>query len=118
MFAFTPDRGKTLVETEEAVRAEFEDFDTHFMLEDDAGSALLATGAGFGPFTLEWFPASRVGTHQEAAEPLKRDEVLAAMLAYFRGDPAWRQSHVWLDVEDRTPGWLDRLLSGWNPVRR
>jgi hypothetical protein len=61
MFAFTPDRGKTQVETEEAVRAEFEEFDTYFMLEDNAGTALLATGAGFGPFVLEWFPASRGG---------------------------------------------------------
>jgi hypothetical protein len=115
MFAFTPDRGKKLVATEEAVRAEFEVFDSHFMLEDDAGSALLATGEGFGPFSLEWFPAPRTGRHLEAAETLKRDEVLAAMLAYFRGDPAWRESHPWVEVDDPKPGWLDRLLSGWGP---
>jgi hypothetical protein len=44
---------------------------------------------------------------------LKRDEVLSAMLAHFRNDPAWRESRLWLEVEDRQPGWIDRLLSGW-----
>jgi hypothetical protein len=115
MFAFTPDRGRKPVETEVAVRAAFDAFDTYFMLEDEAGSALLATGNGFGPFALEWFPASRVGTHLKASEELKRSEVLDAMLAYLRGDPAWRESRPWLEVEDRRPGWIERLLMGGGP---
>ena len=91
MNAFTPDRGRVQVLAEEGVRDEFEVFDSHFMLEDDGGSALLATGAGFGPYTLEWFPAAKSGRHLKAAEELKRDEILAAMLDYFRGGSTWRR---------------------------
>jgi hypothetical protein len=112
MIAFTPDRGRKLVATEEEVRTEFADFDTHFMLEDDEGSALLATGEDFGPYTLEWFSARRSGSHLEAVEELKRSEVLAAMLDYLRGGSAWRESRPWCEVADEGPGWLDRLLMG------
>ena len=52
---------------EERLGTEFEDFDSHFLLEDDGGSTPLATGEGFGPYTLEWFPAAKSGTHLKAA---------------------------------------------------
>lgn len=113
MFAFSPDRGRKRIAAEAEIPAAFENFDTYFMIEDDAGSALLATGEGFGPFALEWFPKDRGGTHLRADDELKRDEVLAAMLDYFRGASSWRESHAWLEVEDRAPGWLEQLLSGW-----
>ena len=108
MNAFTPDRGRVLVASEERLGAEFEDFDSHFLLEDDGGSTPLATGEGFGPYTLEWFPAAKSGTHLKAAEGLKRAEVLVAMLDYFRGGSAWRESRPWREVEDERPGLLDR----------
>ena len=110
MIAFTPDCGQKRVATEQEVRAEFEDFSAHFMLEDDEGSRLLATGEGFGPYALEWFPAERSGSHLKAAEELKRSEVLAAMLDYLRGGSAWREARPWHEVADEQPGWLDRLL--------
>ena len=81
MIALTIDRGRKPVETEESVRAEFEKFDVYFMLEDGEGATLLAAGEGFGPYTLEWFPAIWTGKHLKATEELKRAEVLAAMLA-------------------------------------
>ena len=70
MFAFTPDRGRKTVETEEDVRREFAVFEMYFMLEGDDGTSLLATGEGFGPFGLEWFPATRDGMHLKLTEEL------------------------------------------------
>ena len=112
MFASTPDRGRKPVETEEAIRAEFEEFNPYFMLEDEGAATLLAAGEGFGPYTLEWFPVPLTGTHLKAVEELKRIEVLAAMLAFFHGDPSWRESLAWLEVDDPKPGWIERLLNG------
>lgn len=112
MIVFTPDRGRKQVTTEEEARAEFAHFDTHFMLEDDEGSALVATGEGFGPYALEWFPARRGGSHLKSVEQLKRAEVLAAMIDYLRGGSAWRESRPWCEITDEQPGWLDRLLMG------
>jgi hypothetical protein len=115
MIVFTLERGRKRVETEGEVRSEFEDFSLHFLLESHDGSGLLATGEGFGPFALEWFPAKRTGSHLRATEELKRSEVLAAMLDYHRGDSAWRERFAWCDVEDGPTGWLDRLLAGMWP---
>ena len=92
MIAFTPDRGRKHVATEEEVCTEFADFDPHFLLEDDEGSILLTTGEAFGPYTLEWFPARRGGHHLKAVEELKRSEVLDSMLDYLRGGSAWREA--------------------------
>lgn len=88
----------------EEVRTEFADFDTHFMLDDHNGSALLATGEGFGPYTLEWFPARRGSSHLKAVEELKRSEVLAAMLDYLYGGSVWRESRPWCEVADEESG--------------
>ncbi len=112
MIAFTPDRGTKRVESDAEVLAEFGAFDTYFLLEDDAGAALLATGEGFGRLALEWFPAARAGFHLKASEELRRDEVLAAMLAFRGGEPGWRDRHGWVEVEDRRPGWIERFVTG------
>ena len=109
MFAFTPDRGRKTVETEEDVRREFDVFDMYFMLESDDGTSLMATGEGFGPFGLEWFPATRDGMHLKLTEELKRSEVLDAMLEYFHDKPKWQGE--WLEVEDLKPGLLARLAA-------
>jgi hypothetical protein len=112
VIAFTPDRGQKRVVTEDEVQAEFADFSVHFMLEDDEGSRLLATGEGFGPYTLEWFPAERSGSHLTTIGDLDRGKVLATMLDYLRGGTAWRESRQWHEVSNEQPGWLDRLLTG------
>jgi hypothetical protein len=112
MFAFTPDRGRKPVETEEAVRAEFQTSDVYFMLEDEEGATLLAAGEGFGPYTLEWFPAIWTGKHLKSTQELKRAEVLAAMLAFFRGEPGWRGPFDWQEADDPKPTLLARLLDG------
>jgi hypothetical protein len=112
MFAFTPDRGRKPVESEEATRAEFERFEIYFMLEDEVGATLLAAGEGFGPYTLEWFPATRTGKHLKATEELKRAEVLASMLTFFRGDPDWRGPFDWQEADDPKPTLLARLIDG------
>lgn len=109
MFAFTPDRGKKPVESEEDVRREFEVFDVYFMLDAEDGTALQAAGEGFGPFALEWFPAKRDGAHLKLDEELKRSEVLAAMLDYFHRKP--RRQGEWVEVEDLKPGLLARLAA-------
>jgi hypothetical protein len=112
VIAFSPDRGQKRVETEDEVRAEFDDFSVYFMLEDDEGSRLLATGEGFGPYSLEWFPSERSGFHLKATGDLDKGEVLATMLIYLRGGTAWREFRRWHEVADEQPGWLDRLLTG------
>jgi hypothetical protein len=111
MIALTPDRGRVPVATEKEVVAEFEAFDLYFMLEADDGASLMATGEGFGPYALESFPALKTGSHRKAVEELKRSEVLAAMLAYFRNDSNWRESHAWVEVEDLKPTWAGRILN-------
>jgi hypothetical protein len=111
MIAMTPDRGRRPVEAEKDLAAEFAAFELYFILEAEDGTALMATGEGFGPYALDWFPVPKTGMHQKAVEELKKSEVLAAMLAFFRGDTIWRDSHAWIEVEDLKPGWLERLLT-------
>jgi len=74
------------------------------VLESDDGSALQALGEGFGPYTLEHFPAPRTGTHTRACEELKRQEVLEAMVDFLGGGSAWRDAYLWREVEDEKRG--------------
>src|SRR4051812_17373133 len=111
MIALTPDRGRVAVATEKDVLAEFDALDLYFMIEAEDGTALMATGEGFGPYALEWFPAPKTGMHLKAVEELKRSEVLQAMLAFFHGDTSWRLSCNWIEVEDLKPTWLGRILT-------
>ena len=79
-------------------------------LTNDDGSALVALGEGFGPYTLESYPsAERSGTHQRACDELKKSEVRDAMLDYLRGGSAWRDSYSWFEVEDQGRGDLGCL---------
>ncbi len=74
MFVLTAD-GKTTVPTEKELTVAFEEHRDHgdrcFQLHGDDGAYLSAIGEGFGPYTLEWFPREKTGTHPRAAEPLK-----------------------------------------------
>jgi hypothetical protein len=69
-------------------------------LESDDGATLLAAGEGFGPYTLEYFPSPRSGTHLRARDELKKQEVRDAMVDYLRGGSAWRESYTWREVAD------------------
>jgi hypothetical protein len=113
MFVLTSD-GKTIVSTEKELAVAFEEHQAHgdlcFQLHGDDGAYLSAIGEGFGPYTLEWFPSERTGTHSRAAEELKRHEVLEALLDFLRGGSAWRKSRTWHEVEDERPPWPARLM--------
>jgi hypothetical protein len=112
MLVLTPDRA--WVATEEELTAAFQEHRDHgyrcFQLHRDDGAYLSAIGEGFGPYTLEWFPAEKTGTHLRVAEELKSQEVLAAMLDYLHGGSSWRKSSTWQEVGDEKPPWLARLL--------
>jgi hypothetical protein len=69
-------------------------------LESEDGATLLAAGEGFGPYTLEYFPSPRSGTHLRARDELKKQEVRDAMVDYLRGGSAWRESYAWREVAD------------------
>ena len=89
--------------TEEDLLAAFADDEArgeYIILSDEDGSLLQAVGEGFGPYTLEFFPGERSGTHLKVCDELKRQEVRDAMLDYLRGGSAWRESHPWREVED------------------
>ena len=79
MFVLTPADRKT-VSTEREFTVAFEEHRDHgdrcFQLHRDDGAHLSAIGEGFGPYTLEWFPPEKTGTHLRVAEELKSQEVL------------------------------------------
>jgi hypothetical protein len=113
MYVLTSDR-KTVVSTEKELAVAFEKHRDHgdrcFQLHGDDSAYLTAIGEGFGPYTLEWFPQKKTGTHTRVAEELKSQEVLDALLDFLRGGSAWRDSHTCHDVEDEPPPWLARFL--------
>ena len=79
--------------TEEDLLAAFADDEArgeYIFLVNEDGSLLQAVGEGFGPYTLEYFPSERSGTHLRACDELKKQEVRDAMLDYLRGGSAWR----------------------------
>jgi hypothetical protein len=82
---------------------------SYFQLHGDDGEYLPAISEGFGPYLLEWFPRM-TGIHLRIAEELKSQEVLDALRHLLRGDSAWRESHIWHEVEDERPPWLARFL--------
>src|SRR4051812_29418055 len=107
MGLFTIGTGRTPGVTEAQLLAAFEDDRARgegLILEADDGSMLVAAGEGFGPYSLEFFPAERVGTHLKACDELKKDEVRAAMLDYVRGGSTWRESRAWREVLDEMGG--------------
>jgi hypothetical protein len=81
-------------------------------LESEDGASLLAAGEGFGPYTLEYFPSPRSGTHLRACDELKKQEIQDAMVDYLRGGSAWRESYPWREVEDeKSEGCLTVVLA-------
>jgi hypothetical protein len=114
MTVLTPDRVE--VRTEEELIARFQAHRDHgyaqFVLIGDKGAYLSAIGEGFGPYTIEWFPAQATGTHLRAAEEFKSAEVMAALLDFFRGGAAWREIATWHEVEDERPPLPARLMEG------
>jgi hypothetical protein len=114
MDLFTVGSGKKQNATEEELLAAFADDKARgegLSLEDEDGSALVATGEDFGPYTLEYFPSKRGGTHLKARDELKKQEVQTAMVDYFRGGSAWRDSHSWREVEDDKGGLVTVLAT-------
>jgi hypothetical protein len=106
---------KTTVATEKELTVAFEEHRDHgqscgILLCDDDGAYLSATGEGFGPYILEWFPAEKTGVHLRVAEELKSREVLDAFLEFLRGGSAWREAHIWHEVEDEAPPWSARVF--------
>jgi hypothetical protein len=118
MFVLTPADRKT-VSTEKEITVAFVEHRDHgdrcFQLHRDDGAYLSAIGEGFGPYTLEWFPGEKIGTHLRVAEELKSQEVLGALLDFLRGGSAWRESHTWHEVEDEQPPWSARFLGRFSP---
>ena len=112
MYVLTPDRKS--VSTEQELSVVFEEHREHgyaqLVLVSDEGDFLSALGEGFGPYTLEWFPAEPTGTHLRVTEELKSQEVLETLLAFLRGGTAWRESHSWQETEDEQAPWLSRFL--------
>ena len=81
-------------------------------LESEDGVTLLAAGEGLGPYTLEYFPSPRSGTHLRARDELKKQEVQDAMVDYLRGGSAWRESYAWREVADeKSEGCLTIVLA-------
>jgi hypothetical protein len=114
MHLFTIGTGRKQDVTEEELLEAFADDKARgegLSLEDEDGSALVATGEGFGPYTLEHFPSPRSGTHLKARDELKKGEVQVAMLDYLRGGSAWRESYSWREVEDEKGGLVAALAA-------
>ena len=91
IIALTIDRGRKPVETEEAVRAEFEEFDAYFMLEDGR-VRLPAAGARVSPTPSDGSREIWTGKHLKATEELKRSQALDTMLALPPGPPGTGRS--------------------------
>lgn len=107
MNLFTIGSGKKQDVTEEELLAAFADDRARgegLFLENEDRTTLVATGEGFGPYTLEHFPSVKSGTHLKACDELKKGEVQSAMVDYLRGGSAWRESHSWREVEDEKGG--------------
>lgn len=114
VYAFTPDR--VPITSEKDVSAVVLEHCRNgyggIVLARDGGEHVSATGEGFGPYTVEWFPAEKTGSHLRVNEELKCREVLGIFLAFFRDGPGWRESVAWVEVEDEPPSWLSRLFGG------
>ncbi len=88
MNLFTVGSGRKQDVTEEDLLAVFADDRVRgegLTLENEDGSALVATGEAFGPYTLEHFPSERSGTHLRACDEFKKQEVQGAICRL----PAW-----------------------------
>jgi hypothetical protein len=120
MIVLTPDRRD--VTTERDLIAEWERHRDHgyrqFVLISDEGAYLSAVGEGFGPYSLKWFPSAKSGTHLNASEELKSEEVMDALLGSFRVGPSWRGSLTWQAVEDEKAPLSARFLEALSGLLR
>jgi len=110
MTAFTPDIGMKQVVDEATLAEMFADFDSYFLVDRDDGQSLLATGQGFGPYFLSWFPGKTAGARRKSSGDLSKPQVWAAMLDFSRGGTAWRDERSWSELEIAKPGLLDRFI--------
>jgi hypothetical protein len=114
MDLFTFGSGRSQNVSEEELLAALADDKAHgegFSLENEDGSASVATGEEFGPYTLEYFPSKRSGTHLRTCDELKKQEVRTAMVDFFRGGLAWRESYSWHEVADDKGGLVTVLAA-------
>jgi hypothetical protein len=114
MDLFTIGSGRRQNVSEEELLAAFADDKARgegLFLENEDGSTLVATGEDFGPYTLEYFPSKRSGTHLKACDELKKQEVRTAMVDLFRGGLAWRESYSWREVADEKDGLVTVLAA-------
>lgn len=111
MIVLTPDRKEVL--TEQELIAEFEAHRDHgyrqFVLIRDDGARVSAVGEGFGPYTIERFPAKPTGTHLKATGEFKSAEVMAALLDFVRGGESLGEPSLWSQVRDERPSLLSRI---------
>jgi hypothetical protein len=68
--------------------------DIEYVVLEDGAEFVQAAGDGAGPYALQFSPASGGGL-EEAAGGVDASTVRSALLAYRRGDPAWRRSLRW-----------------------
>ncbi len=111
MIVLTPDRKEVF--TEQELIAEFEAHRDHgyrqFVLIRDDGAWFSAVGEGFGPYTIERFPAKPTGNHLKATGEFKSSEVMDALLDFVRGGESLGESFHWSEVQDERPSLLSRI---------
>jgi hypothetical protein len=57
----------------------------YILLRADDGSYIVATGEGWRPYTLEFFPTAASRRYERASGELTKDEVRSAFLDFLEG---------------------------------
>jgi hypothetical protein len=71
--------------------------DIEFVILEDGPAFVQAAGEGDGPYALQCRPPSGDGL-LEVQGGVDSATMRGALLAYHRGDPAWRGQHRWSSV--------------------
>jgi len=76
------------------------------ILRADDGSYIQATGVGWRPYTLEFFPTASSRRYERAVGELTKDEVRSTFLDFLKRGSSWRDSYRWEEREDTRRGCL------------